>query len=528
VKVAIYARVSTDKQREKQTIKSQLVELPKYAERQKWKIVDRYVDDGLSGETVEARPDFQRLLDDAAARKFEAVLVIDLDRLTRSRRSAEGALIYDHFRENGVKLATPSQGLIDLEDEDQDLLAGIKRELAKWEKRKIIARTTRGKLQAARDGKRFSSIDPYGYTWVKDPRLKAGGGYQIVESEARVVRRIYALSLEGNGLAMIAWTLDSEGHRTRPRKGRGRDGSTPGIWRRSTIIKMLRSTTYRGEFRVFKGGGEPITIRIPPIVSQETWAAAQAALTQRKTSSGAPTKHEHLLRGHASCGVCGYTMWIVTPKPGHGKNAYYRCCSTNSWRALGFSGPCGNRHHRVADVDAAVWAKLLEILRDPTLLADACSLAAKSKKDGVDWTSQLRGLERTLANLEQSASDVLRRQRRGSISSAVADRELEAIATDRKLLEKNIKLAQSRASKASAERDRVQSIELQAEALSRGLEQADFETKRKLVALLLPRAHGCGVVLHRDGKIEIRGILPLLADADGVELRATVQLRKVL
>jgi site-specific DNA recombinase len=528
VKVAIYARVSTDRQREKQTIRSQLAELPKYAERQKWKVVERYVDDGLSGETVEARPDFQRLLDDAAAGKFEAVLVIDLDRLTRSRRSAEGALIYDHFREHGVKLATPSQGLIDLEDEDQDLLAGIKRELAKWEKRKIIARTTRGKLQAARDGKRFSSIDPYGLKWVRDPNLKPGGSYQIVEAEARIVRRIYTLALEGNGLAMIAWTLDQGGLRTRPGKGPGRDGKSPGAWRRSTIIKMLRSTTYRGEFRVFKKGGEPIIIAVPPIISPDTWEAVQAALTQRKTSSGGPSKHEHLLRGHASCGVCGYTMWIVLPRAGQARFAYFRCCTTNGWRGLGLKGPCGNKHHRVADVDAAVWAKLLEILRDPDLLGDACSLATKSKKDGVDWQAQLRGLERTLANLEQSASDVLRRQRRGSISSGVADRELDDIARERKLLEKNIKLAQSRASKASAERDRVHSIEEQAVALSRGLEYADFETRRKLVALLLPRAHGCGVVLQRDGKIEIKGILPLPADAAGVELRASVQLRKVL
>jgi site-specific DNA recombinase len=528
VKIAIYARVSSDRQRERQTIRSQLVELPKYAASQGWKVVKTYEDDGKSGESIDGRPAFQALLEDAEKGIFNLVLVIDLDRITRSKRDQEGAFIYDKFRLHGIKIATPRNGIIDLENEDQDLQIGLLRVFAKFEKRKFLSRTKRGKLQAARDGKRFSCIDPYGYEWVRNPTLKAGGGYQVVESEATVVRRIYDLSLQGNGLAMIAWTLDSEGHRTRPRKGRGRDGSTPGIWRRSTVIKMLRSTTYRGEFRVFKSGGEPITIKVPPIVSQETWAAAQAALTQRKTSSGAPAKHEHLLRGHASCGVCGYTMWIVTPKPGHGRNAYYRCCSTNSWRALGFSGPCGNKHHRVADVDAAVWSKLLEILRDPTLLAEACSIASKSKSEGVDWQAQLRGLERKLATLDQAATDVLRRQRRGVIPSPVADQELDDIARDRRVVEKNVKLAQTRASKASSEGELLRSIEQRAEALSRGLERADFETRRKLIALLLPRAHGCGVVLHRDGRIDVKGILPLPGDADGVEMQATVRLRKVL
>lgn len=528
MKVAIYARVSSDRQRERQTIRSQLIELPKYAEAQGWKVVKTYEDDGKSGESIDGRPAFQALLEDAEKGLFSLILVIDLDRITRSRRDQEGAFIYDFFRSHGIKIATPRNGVIDLDNEDQDLQIGLLRVFAKFEKRKFLARTKRGKLQAARDGKRFSSIDPYGYRWVNDPNLKAGGGYQIVENEALVIRRIYDLSLEGSGLAMIAWTVDGEGHRTRPRKGRGRDGTTPGIWRRSTIIKMLHSTTYRGEFRVFKKGGEPITIKVPPIVSSETWDAVQTALTQRKASSGAPAKHDHLLRGHSSCGVCGYTMWVVTPRPGHGQQAYYRCCTTNSWRGLGLAGPCGNRHHRVRDVDAAAWAKLLEILKDPKLLAEACSLATRLKKDGVDWTAQLSGLERKLATLEDSASDLLRRQRRGAISSGVADRELDAIAADRKLVEKNIKLAQTRAGKASAERDRVASIEQQADALSRGLENADFETRRKLVALLLPRAHECGVVMHRDGKIEIKGILPLPGDADGVELRASMRLKKVV
>src|ERR1041384_3598148 len=81
---AIYARVSTEAQREKHTIDSQLRLLPEYATQRGWTIVEEYVDNGFSGETIEGRPAFSRLLDDATRQLFDVVLVIDEDRITRS------------------------------------------------------------------------------------------------------------------------------------------------------------------------------------------------------------------------------------------------------------------------------------------------------------------------------------------------------------------------------------------------------------------------------------------------------------
>jgi site-specific DNA recombinase len=522
MKAAIYARVSSDQQRERHTIGSQLTELPKYAKSQGWTVVRLYQDDGKSGESIDGRPEFQALLEDAEKKLFEIVLVIDLDRITRSKRDQEGAFIYDTFRLHGIKLATPSNGLIDLENEDQDLQIGILQAFAKFEKRKFLRRTMRGKYQAAKDGKRYGSIDPYGYRWVIDPVLKAGGSYQIVEDEAKVVRRIYSLALEGHGVAMIAWMLENEGIRTRPRAPRGTEGKIAGPWWRSSVLKVLHSVTYTGSFKVLKGKeSEPLSIKVPPIVTRATWDAAQRALTQRKMSSGAPARHDHLLRGCASCGVCGYKMWIVTPRAGKSA-AYYRCCTTNGWRGMGLKGPCGNKHHRVDRTDHEVQTKVLEILQNPKLLAQACSLQGEPT-DGVDWKGQLRGLEQKLAILDEAASDAMVRQRRGIIPSAVAEKELLNIARERKLVDRNVKLARVRSGKASAERSLRQNIEDQAKALSSGLDQADFETRRKIITLLLPRELGCGVVLHRDGGIDIKWVLPLPGDIEHVELRTALK-----
>ncbi len=80
--VAIYARVSSEKQEKQETIQSQIAALRDFAARKGYIVVDDYIDEGYSGEML-ARPDLDRLRDDAAKKSFEAVLVYSPDRLAR-------------------------------------------------------------------------------------------------------------------------------------------------------------------------------------------------------------------------------------------------------------------------------------------------------------------------------------------------------------------------------------------------------------------------------------------------------------
>src|SRR5260370_1064399 len=82
LRVAVYARVSTEEQREGQTIDSQVSELERFADTHGWVIVSSYKDAGWSG-SVMARPDLDRLRDDARSGRFQAVLINDVDRLAR-------------------------------------------------------------------------------------------------------------------------------------------------------------------------------------------------------------------------------------------------------------------------------------------------------------------------------------------------------------------------------------------------------------------------------------------------------------
>lgn len=306
MKTAVYARVSTNRQKERQTIASQLRELPEYASRMEWTIVETYVDDGRSGETIEDRPEFQRLLQDAERERFEVLLVIDLDRITRSARSAEGALIYDLLREHRIKIATPAQGVIDLENEDQDLLAGIKRELAKWEKRKILGRMMRGKREAAKQGRRFGSRDPYGYRWVADHSLANKGSYVVVEDEAAIVRRIYAMAgEEGMGVNQIVHALNASGARMRVTTKHPLGNR----WARTTVTKLLKTRRYLGAFEVFKHLDEPIKIPLPAVVTHEAWLAANEGMKRRRSDTRWKHDHQYLIANIVRCGVCGRRMW---------------------------------------------------------------------------------------------------------------------------------------------------------------------------------------------------------------------------
>lgn len=519
MKVAIYARVSTNLQRERQTIASQLRLLPEYATANGWQVIETYVDDGISGETVDARPGFQKLLGDAERKLFEAVLVIDLDRITRSRRSAEGALIYDHLREHKVKIATPGQGVIDLEDEDQDLLAGIKRELAKWEKRKILSRMMRGKREAARQARRFGCRDPYGLRWTPDPERPRHGAYEEHPEEAEIVRRIFRMATEEQlGVAQILWRLNHEGHRTRPTKKRPEGG----FWPASTIKKILHSPTYRGAFEVFKRRGERITIPVPIIINPETWTAAQAALRVRRPEARWKHDRRYLLSGLARCGVCGAAMWVVNARPGLGRmHAYYRCSTTNGWRKMQLEGPCGNVHHRVARIDEAVWARLIELFDNPTLLAEACALETAADQAGVDWEAQRRASGLRLGDLRRLESEVLGRRRRGLLSEAACDQELAELAREREFVARNLQVAESQLQDRLARDGQRQDLEARVSALRTRLTDSGFEERRELLRALTPPGLG-KVVIHRDGRTEILGVLELDRNGPSIGLNVNV------
>lgn len=408
---AIYYRVSTDRQKKEQTIDSQKRLLPPVAKLRGWEIVGEYTDDGYSGETVDGRPAFQKLISDAEKRLFDIVLVIDLDRITRSKKSAEGAVIYDHFRECGIKLATPSD-IIDLENEDHDFLAGVKREVAKWEKRKILARTKRGRDEARLQGKFLGGDlpEPYYFDKLKniciDPIAKERvvkvitlsknlSTYQVSKATGYPQRQIHRLTAEKRLLFYSALRKDPQGN----------------------LIKCK---------------WEPIIL----------WDDARDILTNKKTRYNPLRVAKYLLTGNGKfrCGYCGRSVKSYTTKKISMKGVvkhyrYYRCHSST-----GKSDCPISKMTRAGDIEEKVTRiigyaikniNITDYKKEEQPEVDAQIQKLRGEKENLARSIQILGLDENLKrNFEKVKTEIERLElKRFQASKGISREDLGFIST---------------------------------------------------------------------------------------------------
>ena len=145
--IAIAARVSSEKQKEEQTIQSQIAEVETWAKENNCLIVERYIDDGWSGDIL-ARPELDRLRDDAGKKIWEACVWLDRDRL--ARRYSYQELVIEELQEKGIEVVFLHQANA-VTPEDK-ILQGFQGLFAEYERVKITERMRRGKLHKAKTG----------------------------------------------------------------------------------------------------------------------------------------------------------------------------------------------------------------------------------------------------------------------------------------------------------------------------------------------------------------------------------------
>src|SRR6266404_4725970 len=192
---AIYARVSSDHQREHNTIASQTKALLDYALAHQHTVAPEWIfeDEGYSG-SVLVRPGLERLRDLIAEGAIQTVLVHGPDRLSRSY--AYQVLLLEEFARHGAEvvfLKAPAA-----ETPEQRLLLQFQGMIAEYERAQIAERCRRGKRHRAKSGLiSVLSEAPYGYRYVKKTEA-AQAYYEVVETQAEVVRKLFELyTVEG-------------------------------------------------------------------------------------------------------------------------------------------------------------------------------------------------------------------------------------------------------------------------------------------------------------------------------------------
>ena len=384
---AIYARVSSERQRQDETIQSQTVGLRELAADCGLLVPEDLVfeDEGFSGATL-TRPALERLRDRAAEGAFEVLLCHAPDRL--ARRYAYQVLLLEEFHRVGVQVRFAKEPARGATPEDE-LLRQFQGMIAEYERAQIRERTRRGKLHRARTGHQaVMSCAPYGYRYVKKTEHMEGF-WEIEELQAQVVRDVFACYVnDGASIGGLARWLTS-------RRVPTRTGKT--VWDRSTIWAMLRNPAYRGQAafgktktaerhgvatRTTRARGERhgrrptrydqpaeqwTFIPVPPLISEQTFELAQARLQENKRFSKRNTKELTLLQGVLVCRECGYSCYRTCTRTSNKRISYYRCIGQDGWRHVG-GKVCTSRPVRADELDPLVWGEVRRLLENPELV----------------------------------------------------------------------------------------------------------------------------------------------------------------
>ena len=421
---AIYARVSSDKQREENTIASQTAALIAFASEQQFEVPREWIfeDDGYSGASL-IRPGLERVRDLAAEGLIQAVLVYAPDRL--SRRYAHQILLIEELARAGVETlfvraprgSTP----------EDELLVQFQGMIAEYERAQILERSRRGKRHRARQGEvSVLSGAPFGYHFIRKTD-HAAAYYEINEDQARVVRRMFELySVHGLSIGAIARLMNEEAIPTYKRRGR---------WERSTVWGILRNPAYKGEACFGKTTIAPrqritrpirmrggvatrnsasherprqdwITIAVPPIVSEQTFALAQERLQANKIHAPRRTVTPSVVQGLVSCTKCGYALYRTSTRSSARTIHYYRCLGSDAWRRLSGS-ICNNRPVRQDLLDEVVWTEIVRLLEDPRLIQNEIERRLAAAREADPTKRREEGLRRDVVRIRKGIDRLL-------------------------------------------------------------------------------------------------------------------------
>ena len=419
----IYARVSSEQQREENTIASQTASLIEFARNHELEVPKEWVfeDEGYSGATLE-RPGLERVRDLAAEGQIQVVLAYSPDRL--SRKYAYQILLIEEFARHGVEtlFVKSPQG----NSPEDHLLVQFQGMIAEYERAQILERSRRGKRHRAQAGEvSVMSGAPYGYRYIRktDEALAA---YLVEETEASVVRRVYHMyTVDGLSIAEITRRLNREG--IPPRRA--------GRWERSVIWSILRNPAYcgvacfgktrlsaraqmrpqrrRGVTTPSNTGGhqrpreEWIEIPVPALVTEETFARTQELLYQNKIRSRRRTIAPSIVQGLVGCAKCGYAFSRTSTQTSARKIHYYKCIGSDSWRKLG--GPvCDNKQFiRQELLDQIVWDEVLRLLQDPVLIQQELDRRLAAARTSDPTRKREQTLQRELSHVDKGIERLL-------------------------------------------------------------------------------------------------------------------------
>ena len=234
-RVVIYARVSTEHEAQISALENQVQYYDELLGRHpEWELVERYIDEGITGTSINKREGFLRMMQDAKDRRFDLIVTREVSRFARN--TVDTLQQTRILKTYGVEVWFTEDNIWTLNDEDGELRLSIMATLAQNESKKISQRVKAGQMISFKNGVLYGNGNILGYDRVD-------GNLVINKEQAETVKRIFELYLDGNGVRKIQDIMEQEGRKTA-------SGLTR--WQAGNINRVLGNSFYCGRIEYRK------------------------------------------------------------------------------------------------------------------------------------------------------------------------------------------------------------------------------------------------------------------------------------
>ena len=508
-RLAVYARVSSDEQRENQTIDTQVNTAERWLELQTMmekplETYKFYLDNGVSGTiALSDRPAGSELLRDAQAGYFNMVIVYKIDRLGRDPRDILN--IAHELMGMGVAVKSLTEEF-DLSSPTGRFMFNVLAASAGFARDSHIERSIEGTNYWAKEGVWLGGIVPYGYRVEgkkKQARLVVSDvpvdGIGI--SESGVVKMVYRLLAEdGWSCVKIAEHLNTMGvppAYTKDRREVLHDGpegkrkkATSGFWRPGRVRSMVVNPVYKGQHNYGKRSAKErdIIVRaVPEIVDETTWEKAQETLRANILIPADSAKGHYLLRGLIKCGLCGLNMHGTGVKRPSGKtDVYYRCNGKIPFRHRS-EGLCPSKRIAAKELEEAIWNDIITFRDNPGPILEKLAESLRGSQVEEQKVDQEREmLASAVAHKQDERDSILDLYRHKTINLADLETQLDKITREEASLKERLAELDHQSQEEATISARLMDAQTMLEELrAQSKDDYSWEEKREIIELLV-------------------------------------------
>ena len=488
---ALYIRLSKEDENEgpSESVTNQKSLLDEFVKNNRLSVYDVYIDDGYSGTNFD-RPDFQRMIGDIEAGKVNMVITKDLSRLGRDYIMT-GHYMERYFPEKRVRYISLLDGIDTGVESTANDITPFRAIMNDMYAKDISRKIKSVKRDKQRKGQFIGGKPVYGYRMHPTEKNKI-----VVDEEAAVVvRRIFAMALDGISCRKIAAKLNEEGVPT-PAAYAGltvpNPGPYTGLWSSERISEMLQNETYIGNMvqgrtikisyksrKYLKQDRENWVVvegTHEPLVDNETFQKVRMLVNSRRHTRS--RTYDFLLKGLIFCHECGYPLAVLNRKNAAGEDVLYFVCRT--YQRFTKAGVCTCHSIKEKTVTDAIIAKVREVcevcLNPRELLPMAQEAVEQAQKENAP-ENEMQAIQNKIDSLTANLDKMYMDRLSGLLAETDFERIYQRVKMERAVLEDKLK-------ELEAQKECPVSTEDRARALVQKFMDSAFTSRELLVSLI--------------------------------------------